>query len=335
MKLLLSICICWFLLGLWSNPGSAQDLAGAQAALKAKDYDKVIATLTPFIEKLNREGLYTLAEAQSEKGNSVTAIKLYEAAQSLNPKDAATKRRIGLEQLKQKKEDLAMATLREAIEMNPDYEPAYVDLGDLLEKRSTAHSTKMNRYDVRLLYEDLIKRPNVGHKAPYITKLCELTSLDGQYDVAPGFCEEGIKLNPREPKNYVNLASDQKETGKTEEAEKTYAKAADSFAKSEIAQVSMAKFYEDNKNFMKAYNYYKRGVDANPDSLPALYGVSHAAVELQKFEEAFKALTHACELNRNANTEVRKALRSATMQKIQPWTTKLDQLTDHCGISKE
>lgn len=333
LELALSLCFSFAFLVFWAAPTRAQDLGAAEKALKEKNYDKVIEILGPNVEKLKRDGLHLLAEAYSQKDNSLSAIKLYEAALALNPKDASSKRKIGLEYIKMKKEKEALLALREAIEMNPKYEPAYLDMARILEKREENKKDKPNRYDIRLLYEDLIAK--VGEKPEYVTKLCELTTLDGQYTLSKQHCPKGIELNNKEPNNYVYLAMTYRDTGDQDKALKYFTKAADSFPKSELAQLSLADFYVEQKNFMKAYVYYKRSTEADESSIPGLYGLARSSLEIQKYEDAYQALTKACKINRSASMEVRKALKSVNQQKSPEWSTKFDQLLDSCGLSAE
>ena len=333
LNLALSPYIICLGLGLSANQTWAQDLPAARSAFEAKQYDKVIELLGSSVDKLDRDGIYLLAQSHSEKDNHLAAIKLFEAALALNTKDFESKRRIGLEYVKMGKDKDALPVFREALEMNPKNEAAYLDIAGIYDRRRPP-----NKYELRLLFEDLIKQ--TGEKAVYISRLCELTTLEGQYSLShtsddKGYCDKGIKLNNREPKNYVYLATTYKETAELEQAQKYFLRAADSFSKSGFAQISAGDFFAGQKNFLKAYTYYKRASEASPDSIDAWQGLARSGLEIQKFAESYSALEKACKINRSAHLEVRKAMASLRQQKNNEWMTKFDSLATTCGLNKD
>ena len=332
-NLALGPCLVFIFLGLWTRATHAQDIPAARAAFDSKQYDKVIELLGSSVDKLHRDGIYLLAQSHSEKDNHPAAIKLYEAALALNSKDFESKRRIGLEYVKMGKDKDALPAFREALEMNPKNEATYLDIAGIYDRRRPP-----NKYELRLLFEDLLKQ--TGEKAAYISRLCELTTLEGQYSLShtaddKGYCDRGIKLNNREPKNYVYLATTYKETADLDKAQVYFLKAADSFSKSGFAQLAAGDFFAGQKNFLKAFTYYKRASEASPDAIEAWQGLARAALEIQKFLDSYLALEKACKINRSAHLEVRKAMVSLRQQKNTEWMNKFDSLATTCGLSKD
>lgn len=326
-----TLCFALVLLDFREVRAQALDLSAAQKAFQAKDWSKVIELLGPNVEKLQGPSLHQLAESYSQVGNSGSAIRVYSAALTLNPKDAPAKRKIGLEHLKSGNQREALNAFREAIEINPRYEAAYLDMANLIEereKRNAKASQKFNWYDIKLLYEDLVAK--VGRRPQHIAKLCEIMTLDGQHTKSIEYCNEGIKLNAREPRNYVHLAMTQKEIGKMKEARANFEKAAKSFSKSEFAQLAAARFFVEQKNHMAAYTYFKRAVEASPESIPAMFGLAKSSLELQKYEEAHQVLTEACKHDRAAYYEIRQAMTSLRQQKNTEWFDKFDTLSTTC-----
>jgi tetratricopeptide (TPR) repeat protein len=300
----------------------AYDLAAAQRALKAKNYDQVIQLLSGEIEKLNREGLFVLAKAYSTQKKHEAAIKAYNACLSLNPKDFEAKTLIGAEQMVSGKDKEALATLKEALETNPQFVPAYKLLIRYYEK-------KKNKYEQRLLYEDLIAK--VGETTQALTKLCELTTQDRLYDLAARHCQKGILRDPKIPDNYVNLGIVHKETGESEKAEENLKKAAQEFPKSLFAQMTYAQFLDERKNYIFSFNYYKRATEADSKSVPALLGLANSAIEIQKYADSLAAFEKACTLDRTTLPAFRRAANSLRTMKAHEWLKKFEQGIETCS----
>lgn len=304
------------------NLSWAYDLPGAQAALKQKNYEKVIEMLSPEIEKLNREGLFTLAKAYSSLKKHEAAIKAYTAVLSMNPKDHEAKTLIGAEQFVSGKDREALATLKEVLEMKPNFVLAYRILIRYYEK-------KKNKYEQRLLYEDLIS--NVGESTEAVTKLCELTATDRLYDNAMKYCQKGIARDPKVDSNYVYLGLTFRETGEIEKAEQNLKKAATDFPKSLLAQLTYAQFLDEKKNYISSYSYYKNALFADPSSIQALIGLGNSSLEIQKYAESLEAFSKACKLDKKTIPAFRKATNVLRTMKISDWLKKFEMAVDKCG----
>lgn len=299
-------------------------------------WKELVDIATPRIEKLSTDEIMLLGKAQSELGQSLIAIKTFQIELSKNPKNLKAKRAIGLEYLKSGKEKDAMSTFREILEADPTYEDVYLDIAKIYDNRNysqKALESKDITYEQRLLFQDLIAQKSVGRKPQYISKLCELTTLGGHYLKSGGsleFCPEGIRLRPQEPTNYIFLAMTYRQIGEAEKAHEYFKKAADSFSKSEQAQLALAEYYLDEKKFIQAYPYYVRALKANPKSAKALYGKATTSIEIQKPQEAYEALVLACKFDRQANANVRRATANLRQQKNIEWSKKFDDLIDSC-----
>lgn len=304
------------------SPGYAYDSAQIQASLKAKDYKKVIEVLSPDVEKLDRPGLFALAKAYSAQKKSEAAIKVYTAALSLNPKDVEAKSLIGAEQMVSGKEKEAMMTLKEALEIKNDFVPAYKLLIRIYEK-------KENMYELRLLYQDLVEK--VGPKPEYFSKLCELSTVSGLYDIGEKYCRQSIDKNPKQANGYVYLGMTLKETGKIIEADMILKKAADDFPKSPLAQMTFAEHQVEKKNFISAYAYYKKAVEADSKNKNAYLGLAQSALEIQKYQESLDAFTKACQLDKNMITPFRKATNTLRTMRIEEWLKKFEAQSDKCN----
>ena len=302
----------------------AYDLSAAKTALKNKDYSKVIDLLSPEVENLDREGLFALAKAYSSQKKSAAAIKAYTAALALNSKDVEAKTLIGAELFVSGKEKESVNMLKEALEINPKFVPAFKVLIRVYEKRK-------NKYELRLLYQDLVDK--VGEKAEYITKLCELSTADGLYDLSKKYCARGIELSPEEPSNYVHLGTTLKETGNIKEAESNLKKAADDFQKSVLSLMTYAKFLDDQKNYILSYTYYKKAVEvASKDTAPLL-GLANATLEIQKYQESLEAYLKACKMDKASIANFRRSTNVLRTMKLETWLRKFESALDECESS--
>lgn len=322
----LFVCVSFLDVGRGSGQALAYNLTEAQAALKQKQYEKVIELLSPEIEKLNREGLFVLAKAYSSLKKHEAAIKAYTACLALNPKDYEAKTLIGAEQFVSAKdkdrEKEALNTLKEALEINPKFVPAYRVLIHYYAK-------KKNKYEQRLLYEDMVE--NVGETTEAVTKLCELTAQDRLYDLGIKHCQNGIQRDPKIDSNYVYLGISYKETGEAEAAERYLKKAAADFPKSLLAQLTYAQYLDEKKNFIASYGYYKNATVANPKSIEALIGLGNSSLEIQKYAESLDAFVKACKLDKKSLPAIRRATNTLRTMKIADWLKKFEAGVDQCG----
>lgn len=304
------------------TPAKPIDMKEAKAAFAAKNYEKTITLLSPHLDVANKEAFLLLGKAYSASENGMMAMKTYSAGLSKFTNDAELGTALGQAQYALKKESDAKATLKEVIENNPTYEPAYLATAEIYQKKN-------NRYELRLLFQDLVAK--VGAKPEYLQELCDLTTRDGLYDQAIDYCKKGTKTNPREPLNYINLATSYKETGKTAEADTWYKKAADSFSKSEQAQYAYAQYLDGQKKFVDSFPYYKRAVAADPKSSRSLQGLGFAAIEIQKFSDSLAAFDSLCEVNsRDGIKSVRKAAGSVQRLNQPQWFEKYSALITKC-----
>ncbi len=305
-----------------SNQAQAYDITAAESALKSKEFKRAIEILSPEVENLDRDALFVLAKAYSSMKNPEAAIKVYTACLTKNPKDVEAKTLIGAEQFVSGKDKEAIGSLKEALEINPRFVPAYKVMIRIYEK-------KKNKYELRLLYQDLVDK--VGDRGEYITKLCELTTLDGLYDLASKYCQLGIQKNAQEASNYVHLGITYNQTGEKKKAENYLKKAAEEYQDSSIAQLTYAQFLDEKKNFIGSFGYYKRAVQADPKSIAAKIGVGTSGLEIQKFQDSLDSYISACGMDKTAIPAFRKAANVLRMTKNSEWLKKYETAIEKCG----
>lgn len=305
-----------------ATPKEASILATAEAFFKKADYDKASELLWKNIDKLDRKGLVLLARTHEKKKDPTNMIKVGNMLTFKDPKDYEAYYLIGSAQLMNKKSSEALESLKAALEINPKYQPAYEKLAQMYEE-------KKNNYELRILYQDMID--NIGRKAEFLTKLCEINTKDHQEDQALSACKEAMQKNPKIAENYVYIGIMQKNAGDLDQAKKSLLVAADSHSKSEFAQYTYASVMEEQKNFLEANKYFLRATKADARSARAWLGYAKSAFELRKYEDALEAFKKACKLDQKNAVAFRKATTALKSAKDGGWTGPFEKASESCS----
>lgn len=316
-----SLLVLYFVSLLDFYPAMADPNAKAQSLYQSGQYQAAVDLLQPQIEKLGRDDLFLLAQAQSKLGQDTLALKTLQSIVSIEPKDYAAKYFIADLQLKSKKEREAINTLKEIIEVNPKYEAAYLLMAKIYEQ-------KKNRYELRTIYVDMIDR--LGEKSAYVAKVCELATLDGLYEMSAQYCRRGMKINPKEPQNYVYYGQTLQFTGKLDAAEDYLKKAADIFSTSETAQMAYAQFLDERKRYLQSTTYYERALNTRHTNNTAWLGLAQARFEIQKYDAALVAFKESCRFSRQTTNLLRKNVNILRQLKQNEWSQKYEQQSDNC-----
>ena len=140
----------------------ANDDGKLEMLLTQEKYQEVVDQLTPQLDmadNLDSKKLKILGRAYSGLKNSLMAIKIYSLALNKNPKDAEAKMLLGKENFLRGKDREAMISLREALELDPNLEEAYLVIEQIYIK-------KKNNYELRMLYQDMVlqmgEKPNTS-----------------------------------------------------------------------------------------------------------------------------------------------------------------------------
>lgn len=288
---------------------------------EGKNYQKIIDDLSPKLAELSKSEIIYLGKSYSELKNPIAALKVFNVGSTKLPNDIELKSLIGYELFKSKNDKEAIRTLKEVIELDKKYEPAYKYLVEIFQ-------SKKNIYELRLLYQDMLD--NIGEKYEYFLKLCEISRNAGLHDLSKKYCNRCVELNPRKADCYVYLGLSQKDAGQIDEAKKNLKMAADSFSKSEFAQSSYGQVMLEQKSFVDAYKYFQRSITINPNSLIGLVGLGTSGVEIQKFDESLKAFSKACKIDKSTLLEFRKALSTIRLMKNDTWQSRFEIAISKC-----
>jgi tetratricopeptide (TPR) repeat protein len=316
-----------------SLPKGAIEPSANGTESQAYDYNEpapadVIKEWAPKIEVLTAAQLKKLGRAYGANKDHMLAIKALSLAVAKNRNDVEALTWLAHEQIVAGKDRDALANLKEALERNPRFEPAYLEMAALYEKKN-------NKYELRALYTDMIQQ--MGPKPHFLEVLCRLYTQGGFFEECKATCRQGIVADKANAKNYSNLAVCLRDTGHKDEARSLMKRSADNFPSSEEAQLLFAKFLEiDDKDYAGALRYYQEATRANPNSVKAWIGYANCNLELQKFSEAFGSYKKACSISRAAIGEVRHAISVLRLAKSNDWLPKFDVLAETCamGLSK-
>jgi tetratricopeptide (TPR) repeat protein len=296
-------------------------LAEAKQKLTSKSYQAVVDLLTPALEKANREVYILLAKAYVGLSNGAMAQKTLALGLTKYPKDPELPTEMGRAFLQMNKDREAKTTLKEVLEKFPKYEPAFLAMAEVYER-------KKNFYELRLLYQDLLLA--VGRKPIYVGKVCELATNEGLFELSNSHCSEAVRTNPTDASNFVHLARTYKDTGREPEAEAQFKKAATLFPKSELAQYSYAAYADEIKKYPAAFQFYKHCSEADAKSVRCWLGLGLSGIEVQNFTESIAAFTKLCEIDKDAEKKVRRAAGIVKNLKLDQWQRKYEALIDRC-----
>lgn len=240
-----------------------------------------------------------------------------------NPKDFEAHYLTGNAYLLQKKSKQAMESYKQAVEINPKFEPAYTALISFYEKRDTP-----NLYELRIIYQDMLKA--FGPKPNLLSKLCQVNTEDGVYEPAIFSCKDAIVKDKQNPNPYVYLALAYKGTGETAKYEEELKKAATKFPQAEIAQYHYGKLLEDQKNFIEAMKYYKAATDSDSNSSRSWLGLATSSFEVKKYDIAHPAFKKACQLDQKMALPFRRATTVLRNNKNRAWIPKFETDSETC-----
>ncbi|MBI5963589.1 MAG: tetratricopeptide repeat protein [Chloroflexi bacterium] len=157
-------------------------------------------------DQLTAEELFERAYAQQEAKNYDEAIRYYTEAIQLEPDLNAAYNNLGVLLNTLKRYDEAEAAYRKAIEINPAYASAYYNLGVLL--------NTLKRYDeAEAAYRKAIEI-NPAEASAY-NNLVILLRLNNRIEETMPLLEKIIEINPEDFNPYLAIASINKQNGKS------------------------------------------------------------------------------------------------------------------------
>jgi tetratricopeptide (TPR) repeat protein len=243
-------------------------------------------------------------------------------------KDENLRLALALSQSAAKEDVAAIQTLKELIKLNSKFEPAYIQLANIIQRRQPR-----NIFEVRSTYEDLIRA--VGPKPEYLVRLCDLTTREGQHSLAFRYCQQAIKQKPSEVSSFINLIKVQFQTGREVAAHENLLRTKKRFPDSLELWRYAGSVYANDKNYLMAYQAYQKAHELDAADVETRLGLAKAALQLNLYEEAHRHFTRACQSDRSIRVEIRRAVTVLRTARVGDWTEKFEQLAQQCGQASD
>jgi len=291
-----------------------------------KKYSEVIARYSVKTKELARNHLYLLAKSYYYLKRYNQSFSTFELLLQRDSKDVAALREWGKLLAEQKKWKEALAKLNQAIQINPNYEAAYISLGEVI----LMHKPK-NYLELRLLYQDMLSR--FGEKEDYLYKLCYLSVQEGQHDEAKKWCEKTLKKNPSHALAKVQLGqiwADQKEW---EKADSYFSKVVNEISSSYDALLLVSDYWEKRGNKAKALEVLLSGDLSSCDQPTYFTKLAQMSCSLGQYEECYQAFERLCALQgEGALAKLRPLEASIRESRNKEWIGKFQHLKAHCKL---
>lgn len=305
------------------NIGLIEQLA--EELSNSGDTEKATLLLWKYVDKLDRQGLMTLAQAHMKRHEPSDAIRALNILTGRDAKDFEALTMMGDAHAEQKKTADALDNYTAAQQANPKYEPAYLGSIKIYEVR-----TPPNYYDMRILYQDMIT--HIGSKPAYQDRLCEINAKDKSFDSAINTCKVAIEKDPKMADNYVYLGISYRESDQEDLSMKTLKQVADQFPHSALAQTTYAQVLSDKKDYVDSLKYFSTAITSDAKSDQAWLGVATSAFELRKYDMAYDAFRKACMLNKRNASAFRRATNTLRSHRNVDWLDKYESASDTCML---
>lgn len=277
------------------------------------------------VSNLTVDSIFYLADLHLQLQEPEDALKALSLVLAKDEKNVEAMTKIGVAQLLiPKKEKEAMESFKNALELNPKFEPAYDGLIRIYEK-------KKNLYELRILYQDMIKY--IGTKAKFSEKLCEINTKDQIFEPAIRDCKIAIRLNDKACDSYVYLGLAYKYIGDETLGVENLIQATKKCPNNEFALSTYGQYLEDKKNYIDAIKYYLRCTESNKENGLCWLGLAKTSFELKNNEQSIEAYKKACKLVREkAASSLRKSIQFFRTSKSMKGGEKFEAILEQCSL---
>lgn len=294
----------------------------AELYFQNKQYEDVVKLLKGDSEQLPRSSLITLAKSYGETQDQPNQGRILEHLVTMNQNDFEAFTLLGEYFITIKQDDDAIRNLRQALNIRPNYKMALEDLLLIYQKKN-------NNFEMRLIYQDLIK--HYGSNPQYISKLCKIHTLDGFYDTAKKYCHNGIKSDSKNPENYLFLAYIEHSLGNASTSNKIIRAALQKFPESDIVLASYGAILIRQKNYAGAEKYFLQATKINSDYFDSQIGLANSSFESKDYDIALTAYKNACKLEPHKTArELKRASNFVRYKSIAKWEDAFAAALETC-----
>lgn len=288
-----------------------------------KAYNEIISQWGGQALELNREDKFLLAQSYYYQNNHKQALRIYELMLQSNPNDAPAWRKMAAIYKLDSKYSLAISALKKAIEINPNYEPAYLELAETV----LAYKPK-SWYEVRMIYEDLVAK--FGLKIIYQRAICDLAVKEGQHIVAQEACAVAIKLKPDDTEVLLAQVQLLKDLQQIDKAHEIYSSLVIKYPKDFKVQLASAEFFKAQGKKLLAIESYEKAIQLKPDQADLLLELAPLACEMQKWQLCLDKYEAICQKNKKIRSELRVRIKELNDIGATDFVAKFEKLLKDC-----
>ena len=171
----------------------------------------------------------------------------------------------------------AEISIRKAIELNPNFAEAYLNLGSILSDLGNLQEAETyTRQAIKLNPNSANAHSNLGNILRDLDKLKE----------AEISTRKAIELNPTFAEAHSNLGNILRDLGKLKEAEKSYRKAIEIDSKFLNAYYNLGNILKDLGKLKEAEKSYRKAIEIDSKFLNAYYNLGKILKDLGKLQES-------------------------------------------------
>lgn len=298
--------------------------ASIQALFQAKNYQALIQQFGPKVANLERGSQYLVAQSHLKLKNSQAAIRVYELMLEKNPKDAPAWRQIAEVHRADRKFVDAISALKKSIEINPQYEAAYLEMAEVI-----LEYKPRNRLEARMVYEDMVQK--FGPKVEYQKNICDLAVKEGQHDIANKACSAVLQNSPEEPLALIAIGQMHRDKREFDKGDAYFNRMMAEHSQSHQVLFASGEYFKERRQFAKALEAFQKAAELDPKSYDYAIEAAKAACEVQNFTTCLKFLTQACGLDSKARVEVRRAATRVKASPNKEMQTQFEDLSYTCS----
>lgn len=168
-----------------------------------------------------------------------------------------------------------------------------------------------NYYEASMIYEDLNKLTNNA----YLIQLCENMILNSANADAEKICQQAANKFPDSPFPLVYEGISYREREEHKKAMLAFKKSI-SIKPTEMGHVCLAEGHYMKNDYAAAIEEFKKASTINSASIRAILGLAWTQLKLKNNTDALEAFKKACYINGKYESEIRKAAKALTVDKI-------------------
>lgn len=314
------------------NKRSREFLADHYSA--KKNWKNVIRVLAPISESANDKQLALLVKAYIETKDSHGAEVLVKAILSKDTADIDTALLLvkiynlqaqfaPSKEIKDEKVKSSIKVLKAAQNTDPENKKVYDLWLETLES-FVPHF----QYDALIVLERMGKA-KVRYRPKHYSSLCRYNYLAGYTKQALESCKEATQRDEKNPVNWIYLGKSHISAGEKNRGQRMLASVGKKYAHSEEALWATANMYQESKDLVSAYDFYKKA-SQHKDSKPRDFlGLAVVAFELKKYQEALDAFRKHCSTSKVLDHEFRRA--SGYLKNKPYWQKKYRSAMQGCN----